>query len=133
MSSSSDCHTFDISHFIGLVRIHADEGLYGIGETPAWRRMGSSEVLFNLAGVIKEIFVPRMIGRSPLDIASIMYELNCSVYNSLYAQAAVGDALYDLAGKIFLVPLYELLGGKFRDSIKVGIALHPMGWTDVLE
>lgn len=106
-----------------IVRIHTNTGLYGIGETQAWRRQGSSEVLPNLARLIEDIFAPMLMGKSPLHIAALMHELNASVYNSLYAQAAIGDALYDLAGKIFNVPLYELLGGKCRDRIRVGVVL----------
>lgn len=106
-----------------IVKINTNAGLYGIGETQAWRRQGSSEVLLNLVRVIKELFEPAMIGKSPLNINMIMQELNAIVYNSLYAQAAIGDALYDLAGKIFNVPLYELMGGKCRDSIEVGTDL----------
>jgi L-alanine-DL-glutamate epimerase-like enolase superfamily enzyme len=106
-----------------IVRVFTDLGLYGIGETQAWRRQGSSEVIQNLAGLINEIFTPLLMGRSPLAIASILHDLNAAVYNSLYAQAAIGDALYDLAGKLFNVPVYELIGGKCRDSIRVGIPL----------
>lgn len=106
-----------------VVKIETDDGLVGIGETQAWRRQGSSEILLNLIRVIKEVFEPILIGRSPFDINSIMFELNSAVYNSLYAQAAVGDALYDLMGKYKNVPVYELLGGKCRDEIRVGIAL----------
>ena len=106
-----------------IVKIHTDEGIYGIGETQAWRRQGSSEVLLNLVRIIQDIYTPLLIGRSPLDINQIMRLLNSVVYNSLYAQAAIGDALYDLAGKYFNVPVYRLLGGKCRDEVSVGMCI----------
>lgn len=106
-----------------IVKIHTDEGLFGIGETQAWRRQGSSEVLENLAFTIKSIYEPFMIGRSPFDINAIMHLCNTAVYNSLYAQAAIGDALYDLIGKALDVPVYQLLGGLCRDRIQVGICV----------
>ena len=43
--------------------------------------------------------------------------------HSLYAQAAVGDALYDLLGKALGYPVHQLIGGRLRESIQVGVAL----------
>ena len=48
-----------------LVRIHTDQGVVGIGETQAWRRQGSAELLPNLVNQIKGQFEPLLIGRSP--------------------------------------------------------------------
>jgi len=72
---------------------------------------------------MKEIYEPILIGKSPFQINEIMNLLNCAVYNSLYAQAAVGDALYDLMGKYYKVPVYQLLGGKCREKVQVGIVV----------
>ena len=115
-----------------LVQIDTNEGVSGIGETQAWRRQASSEVLLNLVRVVEEIFRPILLGRNPLEIAGLLHELNGTVYNSLYAQAAVGDALYDLAGKILNVPVCELLGGRCRDKIRVGLPLSINSNTDAM-
>ena len=106
-----------------IVRIHTDQGVYGIGETQAWRRQGSAELLPNLMHSIHDQFAPLLIGRSPFDINAIMHDLNQTLYNSLYAQAAIGDALYDLVGKFLNVPVNALLGGKCRDRVRVGAVL----------
>jgi muconate cycloisomerase len=106
-----------------IVKIHTDEGLYGLGETQAWRRQGSGEIIENLVFMIHAFFEPLMIGRSPLEMNAIMDACDTAVYHNLYAQAAIGDALYDLIGKMLNVPVYELLGGKCRDAIKVGICV----------
>jgi L-alanine-DL-glutamate epimerase-like enolase superfamily enzyme len=106
-----------------LVRVHTAEGLTGIGETQAWRRQASSEVLLNLVRTVRELYRPLLVGRSPFDVAAILHDLNACVYNSLYAQAAVGDALYDLMGKALGLPVWALLGGKCREQVQVGLAL----------
>jgi L-alanine-DL-glutamate epimerase-like enolase superfamily enzyme len=106
-----------------LVRIHTDQGIVGIGETQAWRRQGSAELLPNLVNQIKGQFEPLLIGRSPFDVAAIMQSMNDTLYNSLYAQAAIGDALYDAMGKLLNVPVYQLLGGRCRDRVRVGAVL----------
>lgn len=106
-----------------ILRLRTDQGIVGIGETQAWRRQGSAELLANLMHSIKTRFEPLLIGRSPFDINAIMYDLNATLYNSLYAQAAIGDALYDLVGKSLNVPVHALLGGKCRDRVRVGAVL----------
>ncbi len=106
-----------------IVRVHTDQGVYGIGETQAWRRQGSAELLPNLMHSIHDQFAPLLIGRSPFQINAIMHDLNQTLYGSLYAQAAIGDALYDLVGKFLNVPIHALLGGKCRDTVRVGAVL----------
>lgn len=106
-----------------IVRIHTDQGAVGIGETQAWRRQGSAELLPNLMHQIHDQFAPLLIGRSPFEVNAIMHDLNEALYGSLYAQAAIGDALYDLIGKFLNVPVHALLGGKCRDRVRVGAVL----------
>ena len=83
-----------------IVRVHTDEGIVGIGETQAWRRQGSAELLWNLVRTVKDHFEPRVAGRSPFDVAGILKTLNETLYNTFYAQAAVADALYDIAARV---------------------------------
>jgi muconate cycloisomerase len=100
-----------------VVRLHTDAGFVGIGETPAWRRQGSSETIASLMAAIGENFAPHLIGQSPFDSAKLMKTLEDEIWHSYYAQAAVADALLDLQGKILSVPAHMLLGGKTRDKL----------------
>jgi L-alanine-DL-glutamate epimerase-like enolase superfamily enzyme len=124
-----------------VVRLHTDEGLVGIGETQAWRRLGSAETLPKLTDAIHAHLAPRVIGRSAFDLSSIMHSLDEALDHSLYAKAAIGDALYDLQGKALGVPVYQLLGGKCRDAIPAcavlamkndvrGTLENAQGWYD---
>jgi len=100
-----------------IVRLHTDAGISGIGETQAWRRQGNAETLPSLTTQIRHHFTPHLIGKSPFDSASILQALDLAVDHSLYAQAAVADALCDLQARLLGVPAYMLLGGKCRDTI----------------
>ena len=106
-----------------IVRIHTDEGLVGIGETQAWRRQGSAETLANLVRTVEDYFEPVLLGRSPFDIAGTLHALDETLYHSLYAQAAVCDALYDVVGRALGVPVHALLGGECRARVRVGALL----------
>lgn len=101
-----------------LVRIRTDAGLVGIGETQAWRRQGSVETLASLKEVIDHHLAPRLIGRSPFEINALMHDLDEAIYHSLYAKAPVGDALYDLQGKMLGLPVHMLLGGPCRTYLR---------------
>jgi muconate cycloisomerase len=106
-----------------LVRLHTRDGTSGVGETQAWLRQGSSETHASLCAVIRDHFAPHLVGQSPFDIAAIMQRLEDSVFHSLYAQAAVSDALFDLQGKLLGVPVHTLLGGRCRDRLAACVVL----------
>jgi galactonate dehydratase len=97
------------------VKAHTDEGLYGLGET----FFGPTAVEAN----IHETIAPYLIGKDPLQI-----DLH---WKSLYgylgfrssgvemrALSAIDIALWDLWGKATKQPVYQLLGGKSRESIR---------------
>lgn len=115
-----------------IVRIVTDQGIAGIGETQAWRRQGTAETLIGLIDIIANHFAPAVIGRSPFDIAAIMSDLEQRMYHTLYAQAAVSDALYDTVGKLLEVPVHHLLGGRCRDRIQVAAVLPMKGSVPLL-
>lgn len=110
-----------------VVRITSEDGLVGLGETQAWRRQGSGETLAGLVGLIRDSFGPVLTGRPVLDIAATMATLDAMLQGNLYALAAVGDALYDLAARSLGVPVHDLLGGVVRRRIPVGLAIGITG------
>ncbi len=110
-----------------LVRIRASDGRYGVGETQAWRRRGASETLPGLTAAITEHLAPRLIGRSPRNMLAIMHDLEEALDGSLYAKAAISDALYDLSGKICHRPVHQLMGGRCRDALGACAVLSIQG------
>ncbi|WP_077001174.1 mandelate racemase/muconate lactonizing enzyme family protein [Variovorax sp. KK3] len=110
-----------------LVRITTDDGVVGIGETQAWRRQGSSETLHGLHAKLQSMAAPALVGRSVLDIAPVMHALSEQLSGGLYLQAAVGDALYDAKARTLGLSVAQMLGGRCRDHIDVGIALGITG------
>ncbi|MBM3787214.1 MAG: mandelate racemase/muconate lactonizing enzyme family protein [Acidobacteria bacterium] len=98
------------------VRIHAENGLYGTGETYPHPESEEAVVLSRLA--------PRLIGQDPGRIEGLWASMFDAVSYSgwagaeLRAIAAVDMALWDLLGKTLNVPVYQLLGGATRDRIR---------------
>lgn len=99
------------------VRIHTDEGLVGLGETFPATPAEKAILLNDLA--------PRLVGRDPGDIESIWHDLFLAVQYRGWAGAeiraisAVDMALWDLFGKSCKLPVYQLLGGRCWDSVRI--------------
>jgi L-alanine-DL-glutamate epimerase-like enolase superfamily enzyme len=98
------------------VRIHADSGLVGLGETYPHPEAEKAVVLRSLA--------PVLLGRDPSQIDRLWADMFQAVSFSGWAGAemraisAVDIALWDLAGKAANMPAYQLLGGASRASIR---------------
>ena len=98
------------------VRIHTDSGLIGLGETYPHPESEKAVVHHSLA--------PVLLGRDPLSIDRLWLDMFQAVSYSGWAGAemraisAVDIALWDLAGKAAGAPIYQLLGGASRESIR---------------
>jgi len=98
------------------VRIHTDEGIIGLGET-------YPSVLAEKA-VVRRL-APVLLGRNPLEIDRLWADMFLAISYSGWAGAemraisAIDIALWDLAGKVAGMPVYQLLGGASRESIRI--------------
>jgi len=104
-----------------LVRVYSDAGVVGTGE--AYWGAGVPELI--------ERVRPFLIGENPLDIDRL-YEY---LVQKMSGEGSIGGptvtaisgvelALHDLAGKLLDVPAYQLLGGKYRDAVRVYCDCH---------
>ena len=94
-----------------LIRIDTNQdGLYGLGEV----RDGASKTY---ALMLKS----RLLNENPLDVDRLFRKLKQFGHHARQGGGvcAVEMALWDIVGKYYSVPVYQLLGGKFRDSIRV--------------
>ena len=91
-----------------IIRIDTNQGISGFGEV----RDGASP---NFAMMLKS----RIIGENPCNIDLIFRKLKQFGYHGRQGGGVCGIemALFDLAGKAYGVPAYQLLGGKFRDKV----------------
>jgi L-alanine-DL-glutamate epimerase-like enolase superfamily enzyme len=92
-----------------LIRIDTNQGIYGLGEV----RDGASK---NYALMLKS----RLLGENPCNVDKLFRKVKQFGSHSRQAGGvcAVEMALWDLAGKAYQVPVYQMLGGKFRDKIR---------------
>ncbi len=99
-----------------FVKVHTDAGITGLGESGTWGYLEASEKAV-------ESFRRYLIGQDPLRIEHHwQYMYRCSHFRGaaiMGALSAIDIALWDIAGKHFGVPTYQLLGGRCRDKARV--------------
>ncbi|MGA1196183.1 MAG: galactonate dehydratase [Candidatus Latescibacterota bacterium] len=99
-----------------FVQVETDTGIVGLGESGAWGYLLAS-------GQVVEDFRDYLIGKDPLLIEHHwQYLYRCTHFRGaaiMGALSAIDIALWDIAGKHFNVPVYQLLGGKCRDKARV--------------
>lgn len=104
-----------------FVRIETDEGLQGLGE--CFFAPGLTAILRSLE--------PLLVAEDPRDVRRLCRKLQMAtsgagsvagiIYNAI---SGIEAALWDLLGQWLEVPIYRLLGGKFRDEIRIYADCH---------
>lgn len=92
-----------------LIRIDTNQGIYGLGEV----RDGAGK---NYALMLKS----RLLGENPCSVDKVFRKIKQFGGHSRQGGGVCGVemALWDLAGKAYGVPVYQMIGGKFRDKIR---------------
>jgi galactonate dehydratase len=111
----TDIRTVPISRYL-FVQVVTNEGITGLGESGTWGFLEASEQAI-------QTFKRYLIGQDPLRIEHHWQYLYRSTHFSgsaiMGALSAIDIALWDIAGKYFGVPCYQLFGGKCRDKARV--------------
>lgn len=104
-----------------LVRIETDAGEFGYGEAPPTAVI-TGDTRGSIAEAIRAFIAPAILGMDVENIDGIMHRVNTCMVKNTSAKAAVDMAVYDLLGKRFHAPLYQLLGG-YRSQFETDITI----------
>ena len=111
----TDLKLIHAKHYL-FVHIYTDAGIVGLGEAGNWAFLSATAAAI-------EKFRPWLIGRDPFRIEDIGQNLYRAQYFRgsviMSAISAIDIALWDIKGKKLGVPVYELLGGRTRDKVRV--------------
>jgi L-alanine-DL-glutamate epimerase-like enolase superfamily enzyme len=102
-----------------IVKIETDDGITGYGE--AFLGPG-------LTSVIRE-FSALLVDEDPTSIDRILRRLRASCVHAspgltMHAIGGIETALLDVIGKRYGMPVWQLLGGKYRDAVKIYADCH---------
>jgi gluconate/galactonate dehydratase len=119
-----------------ITKVLTDEGMIGYGETfPV--HPGKGQVMVELIKWMKDT----LIGEDPMEIKRLYRKMHdrylmrgCSMAGlTTMAMGGVEIALWDIKGKYLGVPVHNLLGGKFRDKIRLYADCHAGAAIDLEE
>jgi L-alanine-DL-glutamate epimerase-like enolase superfamily enzyme len=93
-----------------IIRIDTNQGVYGLGEV---RDAGVKGIAL--------ILKAHLMGKNPLDIKGILDQIRPFAGQGRMGggYSAVDMALHDIAGKVYGVPAWRLIGSKVRDRIRI--------------
>lgn len=105
-----------------FVKLTTDDGIVGWGDgTLEWKESTVRDLILDLGRRY-------VIGHNPFDIESLWFQLYQVEHNTgpiMYsAMAGIETALWDIVGKATRQPVYNLVGGKVRNKLKV----YANGW-----
>ena len=99
-----------------FIKIITDEGIEG------WGEMISGTKTETVTACANEM-CKKLLGRDPFDIEALWQELYRSFFRggpiNMTVISGIETALWDIKGKYYNMPVYEFLGGKVRDKLKV--------------
>jgi galactonate dehydratase len=111
-----------------LVQIFMDSGLSGVGEAAVAYGTGAPAA----AAMVKELAEEFVLRKDPFTIEALWSEMYDHTFwakgggSIIFAGiSAIEQALWDIKGKALGVPVYEMLGGKIRDRVRV----YANGWS----
>ncbi|CAM5625076.1 Dipeptide epimerase OS=Lysinibacillus sphaericus OX=1421 GN=LS41612_20920 PE=3 SV=1 [Lysinibacillus sphaericus] len=99
-----------------ILKITTDTGIVGYGEAVPDEHV-TGESWESTYAVLKHQLVPAIIGENPMAFEKLHDKMNHIVKDVPAAKAAIDIACFDIAGKALQVPVYQLLGGRYRLEI----------------
>ncbi|MGE0797511.1 MAG: mandelate racemase/muconate lactonizing enzyme family protein [Lautropia sp.] len=127
-----------LGHFV-CVRLRTSDGVEGYGEAtplPDWggdhgRRGG--ETVRTVISVIDEILAPALIGEPIADRRRLHARMRQRLRGHSYAKCALDIAIHDALGQSLGVPIFQLLGGRYREQIPIAHMIGLMPPSDAME
>lgn len=115
-----------------IVRVRTDDGLTGLGEAtvaPRW----SGETSHGAVATIHGLMAPILTGEDPRRISHLRRQMDSVIRLNPFTKAAIEMALWDIAGKAAGLPVYQLLGGRFRDEMPIRMVVGSLNIAQAVE
>jgi muconate cycloisomerase len=102
-----------------VLRLQTDVGLEGLGEATTIGGLSyGEESPESIKSALDTYVSPIVTGLDPRNVNAVMAEIERHVVGNRLAKSAVETALLDVSGKVFGVPVHQLLGGRQTDAME---------------
>ena len=100
-----------------LVKVITDGGLEGYGYSDLFPRTG--ETPETARHVIESVLRAKVVGKDLEDLVRLRADIDHTLTGNPRAKAALETAMYDALARSYHIPLFLMLGGRYRKEIKV--------------
>ena len=100
-----------------LVKVVTDDGVEGYGYSDLFPRTG--ETPETARHVIESVLRVKVVGKDLEDLVRLRADIDLTLTGNPRAKAALETAMYDALARSYHIPLYLMLGGRYRSAIKV--------------
>lgn len=114
-----------------LLELRTDDGQVGYGEASPLSRF-TGETAESIKLILEKEFLPAIMGSNPMELAAVHSKISYLPGNQT-AKCCLDMALHDLVGRAGGQPVYNLLGGAFRDAVPVTRPLGILPIEDAVE
>jgi len=117
-----------------VLKLELEDGTVGWGEAQVLKDWGGEfgsrygEAPQTTKIVIEELLAPLLVGEDCRQIELLLAKMDKFVRGYPYAKAAIDVALHDAVGKLYGIPVYQLLGGMYRREVALA---HSLGLMDI--
>ncbi len=126
-------HTTRIGEGYIVLRLELESGIAGWGETQVIGTWGGDhgskygEAPRPTAVVLRDILLPAITGLDVTQLDLLHGQMNRVLRGHPYAKAAIDVAALDAIGTAHGLPVYQLLGGRFRERVEIAHSIGLMG------
>lgn len=124
-------------YFYYFLKLETDSGHIGWGETAVLFSMYGMDAAFEK--LVEGVFDRYLLGQNPINremLNKLMYAGFSSQHTDYFTSGIISAfdmAMWDICGKYYEAPIYDLLGGQFRDRIRTYSYIFDPDFTGSLE
>ena len=117
-----------------VLKLELEDGTVGWGEAQVLKDWGGEfgsrygEAPQTTKIVIEELLAPLLVGEDCRRIELLLAKMDKFVRGYPFAKAAIDVALHDAVGKLYGIPVYQLLGGMYRREVALA---HSLGLMEI--
>jgi L-alanine-DL-glutamate epimerase-like enolase superfamily enzyme len=108
---------WSLAEFV-VIRMYTDAGIVGLGEVPPWMAVSRTSQ-GAIMQVLKDHICPVILGLDPFQAEKAWDLMDLHAPGNPMAATPIDMAMYDIMGKALKTPVYNLLGGKFREKVPI--------------
>jgi L-alanine-DL-glutamate epimerase-like enolase superfamily enzyme len=108
---------WSLAEFV-IIRMYTDAGIVGVGEVPPWMAVSRTSQ-GAIIQILKDHICPVILGLDPFQVEKAWDLIDLHAPGNAMAGTPIDMAMYDIMGKALKTPVYNLLGGKFREKVPI--------------